>query len=352
MVAPTPRTNGVNILVVNMAPLGDVVHSLPVVRDLHGVAEGVRVDWLVEPGVAALLRRVEGVSEVIECAQRCWDTSTCWTARARRERRRFAERLAQRRPYDATIDMQGTPLSAWIASRAGGRHFAPLRDAHGERHPWFARWQADLCVDLEPRLHQVDRARRLVARAMGYTLPGTLHYGVRVQPVPTSRPAVAFVHGGPNAAYFWPESRWVALARRFIERGWLVMLPQGSEADQVQAERMAAAIDSEITAFAPQAVSAGPVVQVWPKMGPDALADRLAGCRGVIGIDDGPSPLAVALGLPHVRIDNRATAWLSGPLRAEPVRQVAVGGDANPSLDAVWQAWCEIARTASLPGQR
>lgn len=351
MASPAPGANAVNILVVNLAPLGEVVHSLPVVRDLHSVAAGVRVDWLVEPGVAALLRRVEGVGEVIECAPRCWGASTCWTSRARRERRRFAERLALRRPYDAAIDLQGTALSAWIASRAGGKHFAPLRDTHGLRLPWFARWQADLCIDVEPRLHQVDRSRRLVARAMGYPLPQALHYGLRVKPVPTARPAVAFVHGGPNAAHFWPEARWVGLARRFIERGWQVMLPQVSEADQVQAERIAAAIDSEITAFTTQAASAGPVVQVWPRMGCDALADRLAGCAGVIGIDDGPSQLAVALGLPHVQIYNRATAWLSGPLRAEPLRQVAVGdGGATPPLETVWQAWCGIARTASLPG--
>ena len=40
----------------------------------------------------------------------------------------------------------------------------------------------------------------------------------------------------------------------------------------------------------------------------DALADRMAACAGVIGVDSGLSHIAVALDLPHVQIYNFADA--------------------------------------------
>ena len=72
-----------------------------------------------------------------------------------------------------------------------------------------------------------------------------------------------------------------------------------------------------------------------------ALADRMAGCVGVIGVDSGLSHVAVALDLPHVQIYNFDTAWRTGPL--ENGRQVSVFAAPHPEVDAVWQAWESLA---------
>ena len=61
-----------------------------------------------------------------------------------------------------------------------------------------------------------------------------------------------------------------------------------------------------------------------------ALVDRLAASAGAIGVDSGPSHIAVALGLPHVQIYNFPTAWRTGPQARHGQRhQVAVEGRAD-----------------------
>ena len=49
---------------------------------------------------------------------------------------------------------------------------------------------------------------------------------------------------------------------------------------------------------------------------------------------------AVALDLPHVQIFSQPRAWRAGPVGQ--LHQVAVGGDAPPSVDTVWQAWRDV----------
>ena len=69
----------------------------------------------------------------------------------------------------------------------------------------------------------------------------------------------------------------------------------------------------------------------------DALARRMAGCIGVIGVDSGLSHLAVALDLCHVQIFSQPRVWRAGPVGV--AYQLPVGGDAAPPPDAVWNAW-------------
>ena len=52
------------VLIVKLSSLGDVVHTLPVVQDIVRAHPGALVDWVVEPGFAPLVRRVQGVHVV------------------------------------------------------------------------------------------------------------------------------------------------------------------------------------------------------------------------------------------------------------------------------------------------
>ena len=60
------------VLIVKLSSLGDVVHAMPVVHDIRAAHEGAVIDWVVEPGFAPLVRRVDGVHGAIECALRRW----------------------------------------------------------------------------------------------------------------------------------------------------------------------------------------------------------------------------------------------------------------------------------------
>jgi heptosyltransferase-1 len=76
------------------------------------------------------------------------------------------------------------------------------------------------------------------------------------------------------------------------------------------------------------------------------LVDAMGSTHGVIGVDSGPSHIAVALALPHVQIYNFPTAWRTGPRVEHGHRhQVSVGGDAAPTVDAVWAAWQQVVQS-------
>jgi len=85
---------------------------------------------------------------------------------------------------------------------------------------------------------------------------------------------------------------------------------------------------------------------VWPALSLAQVAQRMAASRGVVGVDSGLSHLAVALDLPHVQIFSQPRVWRAGPVGC--AYQVAVGGDAAPSVPAVWAAWQAVGAAYAL----
>ena len=329
------------VLVFAFGSLGEMVDALAVQHDIRAAHPQAAVDWAVEPAMATLLKRVEGVGDVLECPLSAWRP---WGAsRTQREMKKFVERL-QRRRYDTVIDLRGDVGSAWFASKAKGRHFGPTEGLDGTGRPLLARRLADKTIALGSGHPAADRPRQLAAHALGYDVEGAPQYSLRPRAVPLAKQTVAFVHGAEHEIDLWPEARWISLGRRLVDQGWDVMLLQMDEAEFVRAERLAAAIDSQITAFRHEVLKGGPVVQVWPAMSTGMLVDRIAACHAVIGIDSGPSHLAAALDIPHLRIHNRAVgAALAATL---PQHHAIVGGDSPPSVDAVWAGWRQIERFA------
>ena len=83
-------------LIVRLGSLGDVVHAIPAVAaliDRHGDA---RVDWIVEPRYAGLVKTIERIGAVIPL-----DTRQGWGSLVRAARRLRGER------YDAVVDEHG-----------------------------------------------------------------------------------------------------------------------------------------------------------------------------------------------------------------------------------------------------
>jgi heptosyltransferase I len=325
----------VRVLIVKLSSLGDVVHTMPVVHDIRAAHPQAIVDWVVEPGFAPLVRRVDGIGEVIECALRRWRKGW-WRADVRAEWRSFRARL-QRERYDAVIDFQGLTKSALIARLARGTHVGLANRTEGSSFEAPARWLADRSIRVEPRLHALDRARVLAAGALGHTVSGPPVFGLRARVAANTSdaPVLVCVHGTSRADKLWPEADWIALGQRAAAQGWRIALPHAGADELARAQRLAAAIGS-----------AG---EVWPAMGLDALVDRMAACQGVVGVDSGLSHIAVALDLPHVQIYNFTTAWRTGPQPSHGhLHQVSIEGSPAPSLDAVWAAWSKV---RSMHGQ-
>lgn len=317
------------ILIVRLSSLGDVVHALPVVHDLRCAWPDAQVDWVVEPAFAPLLRQVEGLRTVIGCPLRRWRRS--WWQRSTRAEWRDFRRQLQRTHYDAVLDLQGLTKSALVAWLANGRSHGLADRTEGSSFEAPARWLLDDAISLRLRIHAVDRARELAARALGYWMSGPPCFGLRaaVPESPIPAPTLTLVHGSSRDDKLWPEALWIELARRALNDGWRIALPRAGVAECERAQRIASAL--------------GPGADVWPEMELGMLVDRLGATQGVIGVDSGPSHLAVALNLPHVQVYNFPTSWRTGPQVQHGHRhQVSVEVHPADALEAVWKSWTTV----------
>jgi heptosyltransferase-1 len=327
------------VLIVKLSSLGDVVHTLPVVADIRAAHPQAWIDWVVEPAFAPLLARVDGVAEVLECPLRRWTRDGWWRATTRVEAAAFARRLRRDR-YDCVLELQGLTKAALIAALARGPSWGLANRTDGASHEWPARFLATHAIRVEQHSHALDRARELVAAALGTRIDAAPTFGLRARPTPAPERerTVVLVHGTSRADKLWPETHWIELGRRLVDQGWNVALPQSNPAEAARGRTIAEAIG-------------GASCAVWPKVELGAFIDRLAGSAGVIGVDSGPSHIAVALGLPHVQIYNFPTSWRTGPQpRHGAGLQVAIEDDPTPTVAAVWSAWNrvqDVARSAA-----
>ena len=287
---------------------------------------------------APLLRRVEGIGEVIECALRRWRRRGGPRA-TRDEWRGFRARLRRER-YDAVIDLQGLTKSAVIARLAtladGGARYGLANRTEGASHEPPARWLVDHAIRVEPHIHALDRSRVLAARALGYAVEGPPQFGLHVSTLlPGGAPTLVLVHGSSRDDKLWPEASWIELGRRRDRRGLAHRAAAWRRGRDWRARSASPARSARRR-------------EVWPAMGLDALVDRLGATQGVIGVDSGLSHIAVALDLPHVQIYNWPTAWRTGPQVAHGHRhQVSVVARPTPSVEAVWSAWTQVREAAA-----
>lgn len=313
------------VLLVKLSSLGDVVHSLAAAMDIQHAVPGVSIDWVVEENFAPLLAACPAVHRVISCRLRTW-RKRWWTQQTRDEWRTFVAVL-QSQGYDAVIDLQGLTKSALISFKArlnpGGRRYAMANPTQGSSYEAPTRWVAGVSIPCPWHSHAVQRTRHVCAVALGYELPAGAPVALQTMADVSVKPkTVALVHGTSRLDKAWPVSDWLTLATRLSEEGFALALPQADAQELTTAQYIAARVQG---------------VTVWPKDDVSALLGRLAACAGVIGVDSGPSHMAVALGLPHVQLYNFDTAWRTGPLGCDWQRSVY--DKPCPSIDSVWHTW-------------
>ncbi|MFZ4285746.1 lipopolysaccharide heptosyltransferase I [Variovorax sp. HJSM1_2] len=318
------------LLIVKLSSLGDVIQTLPALHDMRKARPEATFDWVVEEAFAPLLQAtVPGLARVIPVAQRRW-RKTPFSAAVRAERARFSELLASE-AYDAVIDFQGLIKSAVIARRAklapGGWRATYGNGSEDCGWEWPVRFMVQKPQPMPPRIHSLQRYRRLAALALGYAPreDGICYDELSVKPEHPDH-SVMLVHGTTRADNEWPLARWAETGRLLASQGYTLSVPQANTTEAEFARQLCDAI--------------GPSAKVLPRMGLPALAQHMAGCVGVIGVDSGLSHLAVALNLPHVQIFSQPRIWRAGPLGSP--YQVAVGGAVAPEVDTVWQAWQSV----------
>ncbi len=317
------------IALIKTSSMGDVIHALPVVSDLRAARPDVVIDWVVEESFADLPRLHPGVADIVPVAIRRWRRNW-FSAACRAERGQARDRLAAAR-YDLVLDLQGLVKSALVARWARGpRAGFSFRCAREPAAALFYQHRYD--VDMSR--HAIERLRELAGKALGTRHDALPVFGLRAPTLaaaglesPTGgRPAAVLLHATSRADKQWPEASWQALIERLAASGLVPVLPWGSEAERVAAQRLAEGH--------PQAV-------VAPRMSLAQCAALLGSARCVVGVDTGLTHLACALDVPTVALFAATPAWRFGPYWTE--RAVGLGEEGRwPGPDEVVAALARI----------
>ena len=279
------------VLLVKMSSLGDVVHTLPAVRD--AVRQGVRIDWVVEEAYEPVAALARGVNAIAPVAIRRW---------RRQPLRCLAEihaacRHLRRGRYDLVLDAQGLIKSALVGLLARGTVRAGFdRASIRERVATLAYGR---CIHVPRHAHAATRLRTLFAQAMGYEMPtGTPQFDIANGRA--TRDHAVLLHGAAWGTKLWPERHWVDVARRAAADGLTPTLLWQDTLERARAERIA---------------EAEPRAEVCERMDLTGAIDLLGASRLVVGVDTGLAHLGAALGRP--------TVMLFGP--TDPARTGCLG---------------------------
>ena len=242
------------ILLIKPSALGDVVHTLPVLVKLRARYPRARIDWLITPENAEVVRYHPALSNVVLFARRDF------SKRGRRWRAflSFFDLLKQIRSakYELVIDMHGQVRSAFFALISGARvrigfdrpikrgltvsaeHDLKNIPSHGWRGAREGSWIAYTHRIPIPTLdvHAIDRYL-WVAPLLGLddNPPDlTIHLSPQAtskvnrlleeQGVTVSKPLVVLVPGTIWETKHWTIEGFAGVARQFLQDGFAVAL--------------------------------------------------------------------------------------------------------------------------------
>lgn len=316
------------ILLIKTSSLGDVLHNLPVVTDIHRHFPAATIDWVVEESFAALPLLHPQVNSVIAVAMRRWRKS--WWA-ARSEIQTVCQHLRSRH-YDYVVDTQGLLKSALISRCSKAPKFGY---AWGSAREPLASWFYDHTYHVPKQLHAVTRNRQLAATALGYQVTGVLDYGIHAPATPLTwlpnSPYVVLLHATSRDDKLWQESNWIALAVQLAAQGYYAVLPWGNEVERVRSERLCEQM--------PKAICA-------PRLNLNEAACLLGNADAAIGVDTGLNHLAAALGVPTVGIYTATDPGLTGLYAG--TNALNLGGTSTPpSVTAVIAALDKLLKNKS-----
>lgn len=320
------------ILLIKLSAVGDVIHTFPVLNRLRRQYPAARIDWVVKPAIADLVRHHPAIDNVVLYAHHAlsqpWRSG--WAALAA-ARGLIAELRSAR--YELVIDLHGQLRTAILALatraplRIGfDRPRAQVWRASGRQHPAFARkhawqgaregsWLAYTHRLSIPTLdiHAVDRYLRFGAM-LGLTEDGVdFSFAIPDSSVARAERLLREHFGGIDHARLavvapgtvWETKRWsregfVEVACHLVRKGLAAVLVGSKE------ER---AVCQQVADLAPGAVNLAGATTL------SELAAIIRRATICVANDSGPMHLAVALNRPVVGIFGPTDPLWIGPYR-------------------------------------
>jgi lipopolysaccharide heptosyltransferase I len=329
------------ILLVKPSAVGDVIHTVPVLARLRQRYPKARIDWLLTPALADLIRHHPALSNVVLFDRRCFARfGRIWVATRELAGLLFDLRRAR---YDLVIDLHGQFRSAVfaLATRApvrigfdrprhktGPRRLVDAAYVHGwtgaREGAWIAYTHRIPIPSLD--VHAVDRylwIAPLLGLAEGppdfsIPLPQAAVTGVAdrlAQSGVRREPYAVLVPGTTWETKHWPPESFAAVGRHLSRSGRRVVLA-GSADERPRCRAVAAACPGAVDLSGQTTLT--------------ELAALLAGASICVTNDSGSMHLAVAVGRPVVSVFGPTDPLWIGPYGRPGAVVQAAGIDCAP----------------------
>ena len=317
------------ILIVKTSSMGDVIHNLPIIRDIHIHFPNAIIDWVVEESFADIVKLHPEITNIIPIAFRRWRKSLF----SQETRTQIASAISHLRQnqYDFIIDTQGLIKSVLITLLARGPSYG--RNWRSNREA-FASLFYKHRFEVPFNQHTVARNRQLTALALNYQVPNNSpNYGLPSTELaklidPTLQLPKQYIlglHATSRDSKLWPIANWVEIGLSLEKKGLSILLPWSTKSEFERANVIAKQLKLAV---------------VLPKLSIQALAEISAGAKAAIGVDTGLVHLAVALNIPSIAIYTDSEPTLNGALAAENQIAINLGGKgATPSASEVLTAF-------------
>lgn len=289
-------------LIVKMSSMGDVIHTLPALTDAQKALGDIQFDWVVEPGFAEIPYWHHAVNKVIEAPLRHFRKAP-WETYQQGQWHTFIQKLRYT-TYDGVIDAQGLIKSALVTKFAKGPKCGLDKQSAREG---FASLIYDKKINVPKGQHAVERVRQLFAKALQYSIADyPVDYGIdksKLIPYTRGDNTIIFLHGTTWSTKHWPEQYWCRLAQLFSAKGFQILLPWGSESEQLRAERIRDFCQQKGTALLPE---------VLPKLKLGEITSLIAKAKGIIAVDTGLGHIAAAMAVPTISLYGPTDPGLTG----------------------------------------
>jgi heptosyltransferase I len=307
--------------------MGDVIHNLPIIADIHAELPNAQIDWVVEENFADMLRLNTHIQKVIPVAIRRW-RKHLFSQKTWQEIKNFKTQL-QTEQYDYIIDTQTLLKSALIACLAYGKRYGQGPNTSRE---WLAGLFNQNRFSVSRDQHAVDQNRQLTALALNYRAPTSApDYGlpradlIKKTDIALPDKYVMAFHATSRDSKLWPMGHWVSLGLLLAKQGVTICLPWANETEKSRANIIATHVPNAL---------------VLPKSSITELAHITAGAQAAVGVDTGLIHLAVAMNVPSIAIYTDTYPDLNGTYGGINALAINLGGkDRLPEPSEVFSAF-------------
>lgn len=287
------------ILLIKPSALGDVVHSLPVLRLIRRRFPEAHIAWLINPGFAGLIEGHPDLNEVIRFERKRFGRSLV-DRQARAAFLGFSRELRDRR-FDLVIDLQGLFRSGWLAWQTR----AAVRVGFSNARELAAAFYTHRVRVGNPDVHAIERYLT-VARAIGCDA-GPIEFDFAITDADRASTAAMVAPAGESYAVMLPGTNW-RTKRWPVEHFSAV-------SDGLRRERGLRSVVAGGAEDRPLGEAIESAVNLAGKTTLKQLVALLERAEVVIANDTGPMHIAAALGRPLVTVFGPTNPVRTGPYR-------------------------------------